>query len=701
MCSYASPLSSQRTRRSVQGVSASCCMVLPQRGLLFAGLSDGKILVWESIDRNGGDRRAKESKARVLEAHKGDVRSMIFVESLCQGVMITGASDRCIKMWDLSDPRINIPCVHSLYGHGGTVIALEYGFDLLLSSSTDGFLFVWRDSSPARLLRFPSYAIRQRLECGGSKTKETWFLSISTREGETPLAFAGDSEGYVHIFKRCDLSQVNAFDQLFQLLWKVKAHELGVSKIVAVPMESFLFTLSYDQKLKAMDSVSGQTVFQEANQCNTVFNSIAWDSTSQDVIVADNKGNLGFYNLIQETWITWKNVSDEPILELHLLPSKTRLLLLMPHSLQVLEILRGVKFKELKEHSGPVVSISSRSMNEGGVLYTAAMDNTIRMWDAETLECIKCIKEKKEEITAMIYLPRANVIITGHENSDLKMWSLDCEQAYLRTVTGQSVHENTISALIVVHVHGENTSVQPENTPTGFELVVAGSYDRLMSFWRVTLTSDRTAMAKFERVVHAHPDATDEILALGSSATTHALFSGGNEGVIRQWSLWGTVPEAELRGHEDAITCFAADGHFLYSGSADGTIRIWECTRKQQLKVLNLHEVTVQALLMLPDSGACISCAGGKVVIWQCDRDNEVTVIRSYEQPEEFRALHVRLQDLLAGCESGKIVSFPLPEEVAPAAAPEGPSGIKTPPSEGENPAEPDNHDQTAGLAAG
>jgi hypothetical protein len=27
-------------------------------------------------------------------------------------------------------------------------------------------------------------------------------------------------------------------------------------------------------------------------------------------------------------------VSDEPILEVHLLPSKTRLLLLMPHSLQ-------------------------------------------------------------------------------------------------------------------------------------------------------------------------------------------------------------------------------------------------------------------------------------------------------------------------------------------------------------------------------
>ena len=80
------------------------------------------------------------------------------------------------------------------------------------------------------------------------------------------------------------------------------------------------------RKLKAMDSVSGQILFEELNQCNVIFHSLAWDPTSQDVaclwpmtgqsmvsvyafrqvvesfqvIVCDSKGNLGFYNLIQE-----------------------------------------------------------------------------------------------------------------------------------------------------------------------------------------------------------------------------------------------------------------------------------------------------------------------------------------------------------------------------------------------------------------
>ena len=138
VCSFSSPLSTQRSRcpgqvqcglavdfcyfclgrRSSAGATASgcsCCLVVAQRGLLFAGLSDGKILAWE-IDRlsewirkntapfvmrpstsrgNCADRRAKESKARVLEEHKGDVRCLLYVESLCQAEISYQLSNQC------------------------------------------------------------------------------------------------------------------------------------------------------------------------------------------------------------------------------------------------------------------------------------------------------------------------------------------------------------------------------------------------------------------------------------------------------------------------------------------------------------------------------------------------------------------------------------------------------------------------------
>jgi len=701
VCSYTSPLFSTQksTRRAARdgAVTTSTVLFVQQRGLLFVGLTDGKILCWET-DSKLVERRSKDSKARVLEEHKGDVRCMIFVEALCGGVMFTGAADRCIKMWDLSDPRTGIPCVQSLYGHGGTVLSLEYGSGTLLSSSTDGFLCVWRDSSPAKLLRFPAFAIRQKItpeprnsQQGSRGPKETWFLSISMREGEAPSIFAGDSEGYVHIYKP-DPVQDSEGDQLFLLVWKVKIHELGVSKIMTVPMESFLFTLSYDQKFKALDSLTGQAIFQESNQCNCIFHSLAWDAASQDVIIADDKGNIGFYNLYVESWVVWKNVSDEQILHVHFEPAISRLLVLTPHTVQVMDVVRGVKFSELKEHTGPVVSMASRPTPQGGLLYTASMDNTVRMWDTDTLECIKTLKEKKQEITAMVYLPRANVIITGHENSDLKMWSTDSgQEACLKTVTGQSVHTNTISALIwasIKYSNDDDQALDDADPDAGFEALIAGSYDRQLSCWKVTLNIDGTAMAKFERVFEAHEDVDDEILAVGYSSISNSIFTGGNAGVIRKWSFWGVkVKEAELEGHEDAIICFAVDGHFLYSGSVDHTVRIWESSQGYELKVVQIHDVTVQALLVISDSGFVASCGGdGRVVFWdpQIGKE-EVTTLQTYEQPEEFRALaYVSLNGtILVGCESGKIISFPLPESIAKGrdGLPEALSGIQTPPS--------------------
>jgi len=104
---------------------------------------------------------------------------------------------------------------------------------------------------------------------------------------------------------------------------------------------------------------------------------------------------------------------------------------------------------------------------------------------------------------------------------------------------------------------------------------------------------------------------------------------------------------------------------------------------------VRVHDVTVQALLVISDSGFVASCAGdGRVVFWDPHLGkSEVTTLQTYEQPEEFRALaYVSLNNtILVGCESGKIISFPLLDRLSGAEdrddLPEHLSGIRTPPS--------------------
>jgi len=301
----------------------------------------------------------------------------------------------------------------------------------------------------------------------------------------------------------------------------------------------------------------------------------------------------------------------------------------------------------------------------------------------------------------MVYLPRANVIITGHENSDLKMWSVDCQMDnLLRTVSGSSAHTNTISTVVCALVTPTTEETDSELMgPMGWETLIAGSYDRQLSFWKVTLTSDGTAMAKFEHAYVAHDEADDEVLAVAYCPAAAAVFTGGNAGVIRKWAFLGNRQlEGKYIGHEDAVMCFAVDGHFLFSGSVDRTVRIWETSQGRQLKQVELHSQAVQALLVLPDSGLAVSCAfDGKVHLWdpQVGRAEDVREISLYEQPEEFRALAYMdaSRAILVGCESGKIITFPLPADVGSNAGdeasadfkvlPKALKGVETPTSEG------------------
>jgi len=60
-------------------------------------------------------------------------------------VLITGSSDRTIKLWEPKNYKGN-PCFQTIIGHGGSVISMAFiqKVNLLVTSSTDKTMRIWR-----------------------------------------------------------------------------------------------------------------------------------------------------------------------------------------------------------------------------------------------------------------------------------------------------------------------------------------------------------------------------------------------------------------------------------------------------------------------------------------------------------------------------------------------------------------------------
>ena len=457
-----------------------------------------------------------------------------------------------------------------------------------------------------------------------------WVTCLDVKEGENIAFYAGDSEGSTLEFKAPD-DWRTAKDCVFELKKKNQSlHRIGIVQVLIIVQANFIFTISFDQQLKGFDATNGTEFFCLKNPNKCIYTSIFWDSTYQELFIADEKGFLTVLNVYMEKPLVHKKIinaedpakkkqvaTDEKILKIEILEKTRSLLVHTDFGIKVFQIKRGTKQADMQGHKGPILKIISlepqrlekitrERIPDDPKIITCSLDNTIRLWDAKDMH-VTAVMESPEnaEISCMTFLTNCCLVATGHEDGSIRLWNMEINSSVTLKCEEVHRHKNSISCILGAY-HKDS------------EFLMCGSYDGKVSIWEISEKKSTNSNAMLSSTIFPQlkmvidntkiPEKGDRRMAMpfghtyeeekdrfaGSEVLCLQFYAdpedptdeeqrghgyvvvGGSDKKVNIWNIRTYDHVAQFSGHQDSITSMAIDANILFTGSDDHSIGIWE-----------------------------------------------------------------------------------------------------------------------------
>ena len=668
--------------------------------VLYTALENGLILRWRCKGK-------KSDLTGVLKGHKGMVTSVLIHSDSKKNknrsgsnslpyMVFSGSADSSIKVWDpKSNQRVREGfitegiCVQTLMGHGGTITCMRQVHDYILSGSTDCSVRIWFQTKGREALLYPWFEQLRVLSTFNGWVKQLSF-SKTNDVGDCGSLWVADGNGYVTEFAVSVADSRGSssfksegeswtFDSQVEKrgdtpLFKI-AHDRAIIQIQYVADENLLISLAYDYCLRVYDTKISKCLHIIENQNGCAFTSFFYDSSHKDIFLADQYGYFTIYDSVTGKLTSCKRITKEAIKDLKYLEDISTVVLASENEVEFWKVNRDTDYKIVSSgHVGPVISIvtnkssrsqqvmpstllsGSKSAEQEYRIFSASLDNTIRMWDPYDMCCTRVLKEDRSEISSITCLRSRSKIVSGHDDGSLRLWNLDTG-----STTNLREHSNTVTCLVPAVFKGKDE-----------ELVLSGSFDGYICVWDMQKKPAKGIIPHMLTKFQASDHSDSEILCLIHDRTKNVIVSGGNDTYVRVWSeayeLLGTH-----EGHSEAVTCLALDANFLFSGSEDFSVKVWDTVPSRGdgvttafkggstlIKTLNGHKRTVTGVEIEPSSGYLLSCGmDGVLNIWDYLQG---TVLKTFRHREELRCMVMRSDksEVMVGTMQENILRFPL-----------------------------------------